>query len=170
MESKKNEGEEVKKWTERDLEMVFKHFGQQLKVKILQKYPHALDKKMQEVIRQKWNAIDPVKKEYYIAKALAKIKSGQVLLPKQTQNNTEQPPEEPQELNEIKREEDPPTEEEPENRFSQYLSRVKSKEQRNEEPNILTDETAPEKLADEAEPAEGEVPSCRDDMGSPLPS
>jgi len=27
MESKKKEGEEVKKWTERDLEMVFKHFG-----------------------------------------------------------------------------------------------------------------------------------------------
>lgn len=87
MYNKRNEGE-IKKWDEKDIELVIEQFGKELKPQIKGKYPSAPEEKVQKVVIQKWNSIDPIKKEAYIAKVLNKIKLQQ----KEVDNTKESSP------------------------------------------------------------------------------
>jgi hypothetical protein len=64
--------------------VVFEHFSNELRPNILSRYPTAPPDKVNKVILQKWNTIDPAKKEAFIKKTLRKIEMQKAQLqPKQ---------------------------------------------------------------------------------------
>jgi hypothetical protein len=53
--------------------LIFENFSNDLRPQILKKYPTAPTEKVNKVILQKWNSIEPAKKDAYIKKILKKI-------------------------------------------------------------------------------------------------
>ena len=57
----------------RDENVILEHFANELRPQILLRYPSAPMEKVNKVIQQKWNTIEPSKKEAYICKVNKKL-------------------------------------------------------------------------------------------------